>query len=105
MKEIKAYIRNEMLDMVLDAIAALPSSPAVTVVAVRGFGHPTGGGPPRLVERTKLEIVVPDQQVETVLTCVLRHARTGACGDGKVFVSTVEVAARIRTGERGEGVV
>jgi len=105
MKEIKAYIRSEMLDIVLDAIAALANSPAVTVVPVRGFGHPKGGGPPGLVERTKLEIVVPDPQVETVVKCVLQHARTGAAGDGKVFVSTVEAAARIRTGERGEGAV
>jgi len=104
MKEIKAHVRNEMVDRVLDALAALPDSPGVTVVPVRGFGPPKGGGPHKLVERTKLETVVPDDQVETMIDCIVRHARTGAIGDGKIFVYQVDTAVRIRTGERGESV-
>ncbi|MFQ5666200.1 MAG: P-II family nitrogen regulator [Candidatus Binatia bacterium] len=102
MKEIKAYIRNEMVDIVLDALAGLPSSPAVTLLPVRGFGHPKGGGPPQVVERTKLEIVVLDEQVEAVVNSIREHARTGALGDGKIFVSDVDTALRIRTGDRDE---
>ncbi len=102
MKEIKAYIRNEMVDSVLDSLGSLPDSPAVTVVQTRGFGHPKGGGPPQLVDRTKLEIVVLDDQVDKVVNCIVEHARTGAFGDGKIFVSEVGTAVRVRTGERGK---
>jgi len=107
MKEIKAYIRNQMVDGVLDALALLPGVRGVTLVAVRGFGHPKIEGPPQIVERTKLEIVVPDDQVEMIINCIIQHARTetGHCGDGKIFVSHVDTAVRIRNGERGEGVV
>ena len=102
MKEIKAYIRRHMVDSVLDALAALPQAPGVTVIPVQGFGHPKSDGPFRLVERTRLEMVVSEAQVEAVVDCILRHARTGAFGDGKIFVSPVDMAVRIRTGERGE---
>lgn len=107
MKEIKAYIRNQMVDAVLDALSSLPYAPGVTRVAVQGFGRPRGKGPPQLVERTKLEIVVPDDQVEKIIKCIIQHARTetGHYGDGKIFVSQVDNAVRIRDGERGERTV
>lgn len=107
MKEIKAYIRNDMADTVLDSLATLPGAPGVTLVSVRGFGHTKGGGPAQLVEKIKLEIVVPDEQVETIINCIIQHARTGTghFGDGKIFISQVDTAIRIRTGERGESAV
>lgn len=105
MKEIKAYVRCHMVDAVLDALAMLPDTPGVTVVAVQGFGHPKNSSPPRLIDRTKLEIVVPDAQVQVVVDCIVQHAHTGSFGDGKVFVSTVDDAVRIRNGETGEEAV
>ena len=105
MKEIKAYIRPHQLDRVVDALEAKPESPGVTVSEVKGFGHPKGGGPAELMRRAKLEIVVPDTQVESIITLITEHAQTGNFGDGKIFVSDVEGAVRIRTGERGEEAV
>jgi len=107
MKEIKAYIRNQMVDAVIDALSSLPNAPGVTTVAVHGYGRPDGKGPSQLVERTKLEIVAPDYYVEEIINCIVQHARTetGHRGDGKIFVSPVKTAIRIRNGERGESIV
>ena len=105
MKEIKAYIRNQVVERVLNALAALPDAPGVTLVSVQGFGHPKDRGPHQLVERTKLEIVVSEQQVEMVVNCIVQHAQTGAFGDGKIFISTIETAIHIRTDENGEETV
>ena len=107
MKEIKAYIRNQMVDGVIDALSSLPNAPGVTTVAVHGYGRPAGAGPSQLVERTKLEIVAPDSQVEQIIHCIVQNARTetGHRGDGKIFVSPVHTAIRIRNGEHGESVV
>ena len=105
MKEIKAYIRPHHLDRVVDALEAEPERPGVTVSEVKGFGHPKGGGPAQLARRVKLETVVPDEQVEGVIALITEHARTGRFGDGKIFVSGVEGAVRIRTGERGQKAV
>lgn len=107
MKEIKAYIRTQMVDAVLDALSSLSYAPGVTRIAVQGFGRPKGKGLPQLVERAKLEIVVPDDRVEKIIKSIIQHARTesGHYGDGKIFVSQVDNAVRIRDGERGESVV
>ncbi len=105
MKEIKAFVRPHQADRVIDALENSPEAPGVTVSDVRGYGHPKGGGPARLTERTKLEIVVPDDRVEAVLDTIIAHAHTGRFGDGKIFVSPVEEAVRIRTNERGEAAV
>ena len=105
MKEIKAYIRPHQLDRTVDALEAGPEGPGVTVSEVKGFGHPKGGGPARLTKRAKLEIVVPDDEVEETIQAIIEHARTGNFGDGKIFVSDVEAALRIRTGERGTAAV
>lgn len=101
MKEIKAYLRPNRVDAVVDALEADADRPGVTVTEVRGFGHPKGGGPARLTRRAKLEIVVPDDQVERVVEIIVRKARTGEHGDGKIFISDVADAVRVRTGERG----
>jgi nitrogen regulatory protein PII len=105
MKEIKAYLRPHMLDAVVDALESQPRTPGVTVTRVEGFGHVEGGGPVRLTERAKLEIVVPDAEFERIVDTIVSEARTGSAGDGKIFVSEVTGAVRIRTGERGEDAV
>lgn len=105
MKEIKAYVRPHMLDHVIDALEATPDRPGVTVTKVEGFGHPRAGEPAELARRAKLEIVVPDEQVEAVIGVIVEHARTGRVGDGKIFVYSVDEAVRIRTGERGRDAV
>lgn len=105
MKEIKVYLRPHQLDSVIDALEARPESPGVTVSHVHGFGHPKGGGPAEFLERRKLEIVVPNDWVEEVIEIIVDQAQTDHYGDGKIFVSDVEEAVRIRTGERGEAAV
>ena len=105
MKEIKAYVRPHMTDHVIDALEATPDRPGVTVTKVEGFGHPRAGEPAELSRVAKLETVVPDEQVEAVIDVIVEHARTGRVGDGKIFVSTVEEAVRIRTGESGRAAV
>lgn len=105
MEEIKAYIRPRQLDRMIDALETDPESPGVTVSEVKGFGHPKGGGPAELTRRVKLETVVRDEKVEGVIAMIVEHARTGRFGDGKIFVSGVEAAVRIRTGERGRKAV
>jgi len=105
MKEIKAYIRPNMLDQVVDALLGHPEIPGVTVTSIEGFGHPSGGGPGELTSRMKLEIVVLDHQVENVLQVIIENARTGSYGDGQIFVLDVRDAVRIRTGERGDSAV
>lgn len=101
MKQIKAFLRPQMLDAVVDAVGKLPGAPGLTVSTLRGFGHRQEGGPPQMTERVKLEIVVPDEDVERVLDVIVEHARTGRTGDGKIFVADVAESVRIRTGERG----
>ena len=105
MKEIKAFLRSQMLDAVVDALGARPDSPGLTLIDVEGWGHLAGEAAPRLTDRVKLEIVVPDERVEEVVALIMEKARTGHSGDGKIFVSTVDEAVRIRTGERGRRAV
>lgn len=100
MKEIKAYLRPHMLDRVVDALETESDTPGLSVSRVQGWGHPKRGGPPRFTKRVKLEMIVPDGWVERVVTLIEEKARTGRPGDGKIFVSSVDQAVRIRTGER-----
>lgn len=104
MKEIKAFIRPNMIDYVIDAIENLESAPGITLSDVRGWGHPKEGAP-RLVERIKLETVVPTSRVDDIIAVVTEKGRTGNYGDGKIFVSDVEQGVRIRTGETDEEII
>lgn len=107
MKEVKAYIRNQMVDHVVDALKGLPQVPGVAIVPVTGFGHARGGDGFESVEMTKLEIDVADDAVESVLECIVRHAQTGRghFGDGKITVTTLDDAVRIMDGVRGGDVL
>ena len=83
----------------------------MTVTEVRGFGRQKGHKEVyrgaeyvvELVPKIKVEVVVPDQVVARVVETIVKAAKTGKIGDGKIFVLPVEEAVRIRTGERGEG--
>lgn len=104
MKEVKAYIRANMADGVVDALEQLDEVPAVAVVSLREFGHRHSDGQMQAVEMVKLEMDVMESAVGVVVDCILQHARTGAGhpGDGKVFVSDLAQAVRIEDGKRGE---
>jgi len=109
MKMVIAYIRHEAFEPIR-ADLLVKGFPSLSVSEVKGSGRQKG-----ITERyrgaeltnylrpkLKIECVVATEDVETVVECILRHARTGAIGDGKVFVLPVEQAYRIRTGESGE---
>lgn len=108
MKKIEAIIKPFKLDEVKEALAEIGIE-GMTVSDVKGFGR-TGGkrevyrGAEYIVDfvpKTKLEIVVRDEQVRQVVETIERAAKTGKIGDGKIFVVGVEHAVRIRTGETG----
>ena len=106
MKEIKAIIRPHLLDAVLGALHAHPELPGVTVCTVRGFGRRVGrsnGDAPVQYgtnEMAKLECVINDDEVDTVVDLIRQAAHTGNPGDGKIFVYEVPFALKIRTGQR-----
>ena len=112
MKKVEAIIKPFKLDEVKDALAEVGIK-GMTVTEVKGFGR-TGGkrevyrGSAYVVDfvpKVKLEIVVPDGLVSGVLEAIERAGKTGRIGDGKIFVTNVEEAVRIRTGERGEDAI
>jgi nitrogen regulatory protein PII len=112
MKKIEAIIRPFKLE---DVKIALVNAGIVgmTVSEVRGFGRQKGQveryrGSEFTVEflqKLKLEIVVDDDRVDTVVQAVQEAARTGEIGDGKIFISTVDSVIRIRTGDRDSGAI
>ena len=109
MKMIKAVIKPFKLDEVRDALTKIGIE-GMTVTEVRGFGRQKGHtelyrGAEYVVDmlpKIELELVVPDGRVELVVEAIRKAANTGRIGDGKVFVSPVLEAIRIRTGERGD---
>jgi len=108
MKKIEAIIKPFKLEEVKDALGELGIE-GMTVVEVKGFGRQKGHteiyrGSEYTVDflpKVKLEIVLDDQRLEPAVAAILRAAKTGKIGDGKVFVSSVEDAIRIRTEEKG----
>jgi nitrogen regulatory protein PII len=106
MKLISCIIRPYKLDEVRDALTAAGVS-GITVSEVRGFGRQKGHtelyrGAEYVVDflpKLKLDVVVEDGRLDTTLEAVQQAAKTGAVGDGKIFVSTVDQVIRIRTGE------
>ena len=112
MKMVMAYIRHEAFEPIRTELLTL-GFPSLTISEVKGSGRQKG-----VTERyrgaeltnylrpkVKLECGVADGDVQTVVDTILKHARTGAVGDGKIFVLPVEEAVRIRTGETGEQVL
>lgn len=106
MYEIKAVIRPDLLDDVVQALHRIPDMPGVTVSVVRGYGKrspPVRAGVAEFgeTEMTKLETVVPESLRDRVVSTVQQAARTGRPGDGKIFVSRVDDAVTIRSGAHG----
>ena len=112
MKKIEAVIREERLDVVKKALEE-HGIHGMTVTEVSGRGQQKGislqwrVGEYRVdfLPKLKLEIVCHDDDCEIAIEAIMKAAKTGRIGDGKIFVSPVESAYRIRTGETGESVV
>ncbi|MGC8988548.1 MAG: P-II family nitrogen regulator [Verrucomicrobiia bacterium] len=112
MKKIEAIIKPFKLEDVKDALANAGVQ-GMTVIEVKGFGRQKGHteiyrGSEYTVDfvpKLKIEIVLPDNGVESAIEAIIAAARTGKIGDGKIFVSPVEQALRIRTGECGDHAV
>lgn len=112
MKKIEAVIRPEKLAEVRKAIEAV-GYPGLTVTEAEGHGKQKGitqqwrGETYRVdfLPKVKLEIVAGDADAERIIQAITKAAKTGAVGDGKIFVSEIKEVVRIRTGERGEGAI
>ena len=112
MKKIEAIIKPFKLEEVKDALGEIGIE-GMTVSEVKGFGRQKGHteiyrGSEYTVDflpKIKLELVIGDDKVDGAVGAILKSARTGKIGDGKVFVSSVEQAVRIRTEEKGEQAV
>jgi nitrogen regulatory protein PII len=112
MKKIEAFIRHEAFEPIRTDLLE-KGFPSLSVAQYRGSGRQKGitehyRGSELTIHlrpKMKLEIVVDDKDVGIVTEAILRHARTGAIGDGKIFVLPVEDAIRIRTGESGDEVL
>jgi len=112
MKLITSIIKPFKLDEVCEALAEIGVT-GLTVTEVKGFGRQKGHtelyrGAEYVVDflpKVKVEVVVPNDRVETVTEAIVKAARTGKIGDGKIFVSPIEHAIRIRTGEEDDAAV
>jgi nitrogen regulatory protein PII len=112
MKKIEAIIKPFKLTEVKDALNELGIQ-GMTVTEVKGFGRQKGHteiyrGSEYTVDflpKIKVEIVVADGQTEAAVAAIIRAAKTGKIGDGKVFVSAIEDATRIRTDEKGDSAI
>ncbi|MBS0224008.1 MAG: P-II family nitrogen regulator [Proteobacteria bacterium] len=112
MKKIEAIIKPFKLDEVKDALNQVGLK-GITVLEAKGFGRQKGHtelyrGAEYVVDflpKVKIELVVEDELVEKAVEAIRGAAYTGRIGDGKIFVSQIEEAIRIRTGERGDAAV
>uniref|UniRef100_A0A7V4G9B0 P-II family nitrogen regulator n=1 Tax=Desulfobacca acetoxidans TaxID=60893 RepID=A0A7V4G9B0_9BACT len=112
MKKIEAIIQPFKLEAVKEALHGI-SVQGMTVTEVKGFGRQKGlrevyRGMEYQVDflpKVKIEVVAPDDKVELIVETIMKQARTGRIGDGKIFVYPVAEVIRIRTGETGEGAV
>ena len=108
MKQITAIVKPFKLEEVREALAEIGVS-GLTVTEVKGFGRQKGHtelyrGAEYVVDflpKVKIEVVLGDEMLPRALEAIQKAAKTGRIGDGKIFVSTVEEAIRIRTGETG----
>ncbi|MDT8357539.1 MAG: P-II family nitrogen regulator [Methanomicrobiaceae archaeon] len=108
MKKIEAIIRTTKFEEVKRALEAA-GHVSLTMIEVKGRGQQKGirqqwRGAEYVIDmipKTKIEIVVEDQDADAIVETILRHARTGQAGDGKIFIIPVENAIRVRTGDEG----
>jgi nitrogen regulatory protein P-II 1 len=109
MKKIEAIVKPFKLEEVKDALGSIGIS-GMTVTEVKGFGRQKGHteiyrGSEYTVDflpKLKIEMVVPDDQAQGAVDAIVKAAKTGKIGDGKVFLTNIEEAVRIRTEEKGE---
>jgi len=112
MKKIEAIFKPFKLDEVREALSEIGVS-GLTVTEVKGFGRQKGHtelyrGAEYVVDflpKVKVEVVVPDKLQESAIDAIVRAARTGKIGDGKIFVTSVDQVIRIRTGETDEAAI
>jgi nitrogen regulatory protein P-II 1 len=110
MKKIEAIIQPHKLDQVKDALKSLGVD-GMTIFEVHGHGRQKGhtevyrGAEYKidLLPKIKVELIVPDTQLERTVAAIADAARSGKLGDGKIFVSSIDDAFRIRNGDRGDG--
>ncbi|MBN2169470.1 MAG: P-II family nitrogen regulator [Actinobacteria bacterium] len=109
MKKIEAVIRPEKLDQIIDKLSEL-TYPGITISEVRGHGKQMGvkhmwRGTEynvRYLPKVKLEVVVLDEDVNKIVSAIISVARTENIGDGKIFITDIHDAVRVRTGESGD---
>ncbi|WP_263081797.1 P-II family nitrogen regulator [Endozoicomonas sp. Mp262] len=112
MKLVSAIIKPFKLDDVREALSDI-SVQGITVTEVKGFGRQKGHtelyrGAEYVVDflpKVKIEVAIPDELLEQVIESISKAANTGKIGDGKIFVTNLEQAIRIRTGETGEDAI
>jgi nitrogen regulatory protein PII len=112
MQQITAFVRPSKADAIKEALVAIDVV-GLTLSEVRGFGRQKGqveryrGNEFKVDFLPKVQLItmVADDKVEAAIEAIIKAARTGEIGDGKIFVSPVSTAVRIRTGERGEAAV
>ncbi|MCF6179337.1 MAG: P-II family nitrogen regulator [Geopsychrobacter sp.] len=109
MKEIKAYIKKHKLSDVVRVLRKIDGLTGMSVIDSCGYG--TGWGDAKFEEHiscrpgVKVEIFCHDELVDEVIEIIEKTAHTGLKGDGKIYVSNIEMAVRISTGERGSGAI
>ncbi|MFP6597936.1 MAG: P-II family nitrogen regulator [Candidatus Hydrogenedentota bacterium] len=109
MKKVEAIIKPHKLDDVKDALVAVGVE-GMTMTEVRGFGRQKGltemyrgaAFTPEFLSKIKLEVVCPDEQVEGIVAAIAKAAQSDEVGAGKIFVSPIDNAVRIRTGDTGQ---
>jgi len=112
MKKVEAIIRPHLLDAVRTALQAVEVV-GMTISEVQGYGRQRGHTETyrgteyqiEFIPKTKIEVVVPDEMEEATVEAIIKTARTGKFGDGKIFVVSLDDVIRIRTGERGEAAI
>jgi nitrogen regulatory protein P-II 1 len=112
MKKVEAIIRPFKLDDVRSALSEIGIR-GMTITEVKGYGRQKGhtelyrGAEYKIdfIPKVKIEIVVRDDMVDDVVRTIIRSARTGQVGDGKIFISNIEEAIRVRTEEAGESAI
>ena len=106
-KRIEAYIQVGKLEAVQDGLFGAGVQ-GMSVVQVRGYGRQMGNTTgeksksPALLPKLKIEVFVSDSKLDTAVQAIIRAAKTGEIGDGKIFISDIEDAIRVRTGESGD---
>nr|WP_321456877.1 P-II family nitrogen regulator [uncultured Cohaesibacter sp.] len=112
MKKVEAIIKPFKLDEVKEALQEVGLQ-GITVIEAKGFGRQKGHtelyrGAEYVVDflpKVKVEVILADEQVDDAVEAIQKAAQTGRIGDGKIFISTVEQAIRIRTGETGNDAI